>query len=128
MSLNQYILRGSHNVTPKLNENGEWEYCEELCNSHKYYWLHNIIIKDKDELNEEFIPLTCEELKDIIQKGKEVTSAKSIFLLREYFDYEVHSDNELNCVIDDIKKWNMIMRRYLRNTKKKEYYYWWSRG
>ena len=133
MGLDQYILRGSHNVTPKLGKNDEWEYCEEICYLRKAYWLHNIIldigmekldVKDKDELNTKFIPLTREELQDIVQKGKEVTSTKSIFMLDEYFDYEVYSDNELSCVIQDIKEWNMIMHRYLRNSKKTEYYYW----
>jgi len=133
MGLDQEILRSELNIIPYINqENGEWIGAKKLIDFRKSYWLHNIMMKigmgklnkPIEDLNTVCIPLTRIELLALLDKTKECVKTKSSSLVDTYFDVEVDSEYELDWVLDEMKEFNIVMSRFLKNKKKTEYYYW----
>lgn len=133
MGLDQVILRGKHDVPVKINqETGEWENAEEIIRCYKSYWLHYKMLDigfeklglDYKELNCKYIPITKEELLQIVNQGKEISETKSPILLKKYFDVNPESPDQLEYILTDIRDFNVSIMRYLKNSKKTEYWYW----
>lgn len=132
MGLDQEILRGKHKHPPLLNQKtGKWMGAKSLMELRKCYWLHNRVMNictqrgmDRSELNCKLIPLDKWELQDMIKDTKECIKAESMNLINSYFDFCPSNDYELDWVISEMKDFNMIMSRYLKNQSLTEYFYW----
>lgn len=133
MGLDQYILRGKHNIPVEINQDtGDWINAEELLYLRKCYWLHNRILPlgvnklklNIDDLNCKYIPITKEEFKKIVSESKEVVNSNSEVLLKYYFDYTPYNEEDFEFIIKNMSEFNKIISRYLKNSKKVEYWYW----
>ena len=133
--LDQYILRGRHSFKPRIDDDGDWIGAEQILELNKQYWLHSKILdigkeklnKKYRELNCQFIPLTKEELLDIVNAGTQCVNEKKKSAVRKYFNYTPINQEEYQEIIKEIPKFNVDITKFLKNKKKTEYYYysWW---
>lgn len=133
MGLDQYLLRGKYDNISINQETGDWVNAEELMCFNKSYWLQNKMMdiglnkkigNTETELNTVFIPLTKDELRNIVKESKEVVQYKSEELLEKYFDIEIFDSKEFNDILTEMKNFNQDLSRYLRNNKLTNYWYW----
>lgn len=132
MGLDQWILRGNNDDTEPYIEDGDWVNCKEILQLRKEYWLHNRILKigeqklnkPYEELNCVFIPLTKEELTNILNDSKECVQAKSEYLISDYFETGIfYSNYDLEWCLEGMKRFNKTIGSSLRS-KNEDYYYW----
>ena len=135
MGLDQWILRTSDREEEPQIIDGEFN-CKEVLQLRKEEWLHNKIIKigeDKlgksyEDLNCVFIPLTKEELTEILEDSKECVHSKSQFVVNEKFNTGVlwYSDWDFDLCLNGMKIFNKTMGSALRSKDECYWYFaWW---
>lgn len=134
MGLDQAILRNKTGEKPVIQENGEWGETKEIISLRKAYWLQNRLLeigkektgKTDEELNLEYIPLTKEELEDILEDSKRCVKEKEEYLVCRLFGVGMfYSNHDFDWCIEQMKYFNRVIGNCLRN-KKETYYFYWS--
>ncbi len=134
MGLDQAILRNKTGEIPEIDsETGEFLKAKELLTLRKERWLHNRVTeigtkklgKEYDELNCEYIPLTREELYEILEDSKRCVNEKDELLVQRLFNVGMFYSNwDFEWCIAGMKLFNRKMANYLRNENETEYFYW----
>lgn len=134
MGLDHAILRNKTGEFPEINpENGEFVKAKELITLRKEYWLHNRIMdigvektgKKVEDLNCEYIPLTREELYEILEDSKRCVKEKDEFLVQRLFDVGMfYSNHDFDWCMEGMAHFNRVMGNCLRSEKETCYFYW----
>ena len=134
MGLDHAILRNKTGETPEIDpKTGEFIKAKEIISIRKEYWLHNRIMKiavektgkTVDELNCEYIPITREELYDILEDSKRCVKEKDEFLVQRLFDVGMfYSNHDFDWCMEGMTYFNRVMGNCLRNQKETNYFYW----
>ena len=133
MGLDHVILRNSDGVLPEIDDDGEFVNAKELLVLRKQYWLHNRIMeigmaktgKSWDELNCQYIPLTCDELYGILEDSKYCVKEKDEIIVDELFGVGMfYSNHDFDWCMESMAHFNRVMSNCLRNKKELCYFYW----
>lgn len=133
MGLDQAILRNKDGRLPDIDDNGDFVNAKELIALRKENWLHNRLIeigkqklgKTYDELNCMYIPVTREELYEILEDSKRCVKEKDEFLVQDLFDVGMfYSNHDFDWCMEGMTHFNRVMGNCLRNEKETEYFYW----
>lgn len=133
MGLDQAILRNKTGETPEINNKGEFIKAKELLVLRKEYWLHNRLMeigvkktgKTVSELNCEYIPVTREELYEILEDSKRCVKEKDEILVQKLFDVGMfYSNHDFDWCLEGMRIFNRVMGNCLRNKNETEYFYW----
>lgn len=133
MGLDHAILRNKTGEVPEINEKGEFIKAKELISLRKEYWLHNRVMeiaiektgKELEDLNCEYIPLTREELCEILEDSKRCVREKDESLVQRLFNVGMfYSNHDFDWCIEGMIYFNRVMGNCLRNKKETNYFYW----
>lgn len=135
MGLDQWILRTSTwDDEPVILDSGEFS-CREVLQLRKECWLHNRVLEigkskmgeDYGDLNCVFVPLSKDELEDILDDSKECVRVKSEFLVDEKFGTGLFYSNwDFDWCLDGMRIFNRTMGSALRSRDECYWYFaWW---
>lgn len=132
MGLSQWIIRNDGTTEPSINDKGEWVNATECIELRKEYWLRNAINpltrerygKNVTDMCSEFIPLSKEDLKGILEKTKNSVKLKDEIEVMRTFDMPMfYSNHDFDWCLMGMAHFNRVMSNRLRSNKETQYYY-----